>query len=305
MTAPNGLLIIDKPSGITSHGVVSQVRKALGTRKVGHAGTLDPMATGVLVLGIERATRVLGHLALHDKEYLATIRLGASTVTDDSEGETILAADPQVLGSVTDGAIGAVIARLTGDIEQVPSAVSAIKVDGKRAHALVRAGEDVVLKSRRVHVERFDVLSINRGQGFIDVEVAVTCSTGTYIRALARDLGSVLTVGGHLTALRRTRVGSWTSGEAIELQTFVESNDPASHVVALDAVAPRSFRTREVSVAEAEYIRTGRIITWGPSSTTDESLSQEPVALMSPSGRLMALAQPKGTDARYLAVFAE
>ena len=305
MTAPNGLLIIDKPSGITSHGVVSQVRKALGTRKVGHAGTLDPMATGVLVLGLERATRVLGHLALHDKEYLATIRLGASTVTDDSEGETTQTADAGVLGEVTDEAIAVVIATLTGDIEQVPSAVSAIKVDGKRAHALVRAGEDVVLKSRRVHVERFDVLSIIRGEGFIDLQVAVTCSTGTYVRALARDLGSELNVGGHLTALRRTRVGSWTSGESIELQAFVESADPSSHVVRLDVVAPRSFRTREVSAGEAEYIRTGRIIAWAPASTIDESLPAEPVALIDPTGRLMALAQPKGTDARNLAVFAE
>ncbi len=305
MTAPNGLLIIDKPSGITSHGVVSQVRKALGTRKVGHAGTLDPMATGVLVLGIERATRVLGHLALRDKEYLATIRLGSSTVTDDSEGEIIQAADPDVLGAVTDEAISAVVATLTGDIEQVPSAVSAIKVDGKRAHALVRAGEDVVLKSRRVHVDRFDILSIDHGGGFIDLEVAVTCSTGTYVRALARDLGSDLNVGGHLTALRRTRVGSWTAAEAIELQTFVDSDDPASHVVGLDTVAPRSFRTREVTAAEAVYIRTGRIIEWAPSITTDESLPAEPVALLDPMGRLMALAQPKGTDARYLAVFAE
>ncbi len=305
MTAPNGLLIIDKPSGITSHGVVSQVRKALGTRKVGHAGTLDPMATGVLVLGIERATRVLGHLALHDKEYLATIRLGASTVTDDSEGEILQTADSLVLSAITDEAITAVVATLTGDIEQVPSAVSAIKVDGKRAHALVRAGEDVVLKSRRVQVERFDVLSIDRGEGYVDLEVAVTCSTGTYVRALARDLGSVLNVGGHLTALRRTRVGSWTAGEAIELQAFVESDDPASHVVGLDAVAPRSFRTREVTSAEAVYIRTGRIIPWAPSSSTDDSLPAEPVALMDPMGRLMALAQPNGTAARYLAVFAE
>jgi tRNA pseudouridine55 synthase len=301
---PAGLLLIDKPSGITSHGVVSVVRRTLHTRKVGHAGTLDPMATGVLVLGVERATRVLGYLALSDKEYLATIRLGAATVTDDFEGDVLSTADPAVLRSISDEAIAAEVTVLTGEIDQVPSAVSAIKVDGKRAHALVRAGEDVVLKSRRVTVQGFDVQAIRRGSDFIDLDVVVNCSTGTYVRALARDLGAALGVGGHLTALRRSRVGSWTQDEAVGLQAFVDSADPAGHLVGLDAVAARAFRTREVTNAEAEFIRTGRIIPWAePSGAV--SLPAEPVALVTDQGRLMALAQRRGADAKYLAVFAQ
>ena len=301
---PAGLLLIDKPSGITSHGVVSVVRRTLHTRKVGHAGTLDPMATGVLVLGVERATRVLGYLALSDKEYLATIRLGAATVTDDFEGDVLSTADPAVLRSISDEAIAAEVTVLTGEIDQVPSAVSAIKVDGKRAHALVRAGEDVVLKSRRVTVQGFDVRAIRRESDSIDLDVVVNCSTGTYVRALARDLGAALGVGGHLTALRRSRVGSWTQDEAVGLQAFVDSADPAAHLVGLDAVAARAFRTREVTNAEAEFIRTGRIIPWAePSGAV--SLPAEPVALVTDQGRLMALAQRRGADAKYLAVFAQ
>ena len=302
---PAGLLVIDKPSGITSHGVVSVVRRTLRTRKVGHAGTLDPMATGVLVLGVDRATRVLGYLALSDKEYLATIRLGASTVTDDVEGDVLAVADPDMLEQVSEASIRLEVARLTGSIEQVPSAVSAIKVDGKRAHALVRAGEDVVLKSRSVRVDAFDVRSIARGAGFIDLAVAVTCSTGTYVRALARDLGSALGVGGHLTSLRRTRVGAWTVDEALPLQALVDAPDPASHLIGLDAVAARAFRTRAVTTAEAEYIRTGRVIAWGEPSASSSGLPREPVALVAESGRMLALAQQRGDNAKYLAVFAE
>ena len=301
---PAGLLVIDKPSGITSHGVVSVVRRTLHTRKVGHAGTLDPMATGVLILGVDRATRVLGYLALSDKEYLATIRLGESTVTDDCEGDVLSAADPVVLRSISDEAIAAEVTVLTGEIDQVPSAVSAIKVDGKRAHALVRAGEDFVLKSRRVTVQGFEVRATRRGLDFIDLDVVVNCSTGTYVRALARDLGAALQVGGHLTALRRSRVGSWSQDEAIDLQEFVDSADPAGHLVDLDAVAARTFRTREVTNAEAEFIRTGRIIPWAEPSGSD-LLPAEPVALVTDQGRLMALAQRRGANAKYLAVFAE
>ena len=301
---PAGLLIIDKPSGITSHGVVSVIRRTLHTRKVGHAGTLDPMATGVLILGVDRATRVLGYLALSDKEYIATIRLGESTVTDDSEGDLLSAADPAVLRSISDEAIAAEVTVLTGEINQVPSAVSAIKVDGKRAHALVRAGEDFVLKSRRVTVQGFEVRAIRRGLDFIDLDVVVNCSTGTYVRALARDLGVALRVGGHLTALRRSRIGAWSQEEAVELQAFVESPDPAGHLVGLDSVAARAFRTREVTNAEAEFIRTGRVIPWAEPSAVG-SLPAEPVALVSDQGRLMALAQRRGADVKYLAVFAE
>lgn len=199
-----GLLVVDKPAGMTSHDVVARCRRLLGTRKVGHAGTLDPMATGVLVLGVERATKLLGLLALTTKSYTATIRLGQSTVTDDAEGETVATTDAT---HVTDEQIGEGVAALTGDIQQVPASVSAIKIDGKRAYARMREGEAVELKARPVTVSRFDVLARRDvpGSGFVDVDVDVDCSSGTYIRALARDLGAALGVGGHLTALRRTR----------------------------------------------------------------------------------------------------
>jgi tRNA pseudouridine55 synthase len=198
--APDGLLVVDKPGGWTSHDVVGRVRRLAHTRKVGHAGTLDPMATGVLVLGIGRATRLLGHLALTDKTYTATIRLGATTVTDDAEGEVVEVRDAS---EVTDAAVAGAMAALTGEIAQVPSSVSAVKVDGVRSYARVRAGEAVELAARRVTVSRFALLE-RRGD---DLDVVVDCTSGTYVRALARDLGAALGVGGHLTALRRTRVG--------------------------------------------------------------------------------------------------
>lgn len=302
---PSGLLVIDKPGGITSHGVVSAVRRTLGTRKVGHAGTLDPMATGVLILGIERGTRLLGHLALHDKQYLATIRLGSSTVTDDREGETLEVATPESLARITDERIEQAVARFRGEIEQIPSAVSAIKVDGKRAHALVRAGEDVVLKPRRVTVEEFEVRSVARSESWLDVEVAVTCTTGTYVRALARDIGSDLGVGGHLTELRRTRVGDWTVDEAACLSRFVDGLDAPAHVVGLGRAAERSFPTRTVSAEEASYIVTGRRIPWTEATDGRPGAVQGPVALLSPDGYLLALAEQHDAQAKYLAVFAE
>ena len=196
----SGLVVVDKPAGLTSHDVVARLRRILRTRKVGHAGTLDPMATGVLVCGVGRGTKLLGHLALDTKAYTATIRLGAATTTDDAEGEVVTTADPSAVG---DDAVADGIAALTGPILQVPSSVSAIKVDGRRAYARVRAGEAVVLPPRPVTVEAFTLLA-RRGA---DLDVAVECSSGTYVRALARDLGAALGVGGHLTALRRTRVG--------------------------------------------------------------------------------------------------
>ena len=302
---PSGLLVIDKPGGITSHGVVSVVRRALGTRKVGHAGTLDPMATGVLILGIERGTRLLGHLALHDKEYLATIRLGSSTVTDDREGEVLQTASPESLARLTDAQVEQAVARFRGEIEQIPSAVSAIKVDGKRAHALVRAGEDVVLKPRRVMVENFEVRSISRSESWVDLEVVVACSTGTYVRALARDLGADLGVGGHLTELRRTRVGGWTVGEAVVLAEFVDAADPAAHVLSLGRAAHRSFRTRTVSADEASFIVTGRRIPWADATDGKPGAATSPIALLSPDGHLLALAEQHGAQAKYCAVFAE
>lgn len=210
--APTGVLLVDKPRGITSHGVVGAARRALGTRKVGHAGTLDPMATGLLILGVGPATRLLTHLVGLGKTYEATIRLGESTTTDDAEGEIIARADASAIDRV---AIDAGVAALTGELEQVPSAVSAIKVDGRRAYARVRAGEEVRLAPRRVTVSRFDVLAERRGEGVVDLDVVVDCSSGTYIRALARDLGAGLGVGGHLTALRRTAVGPFRVADAV------------------------------------------------------------------------------------------
>ncbi len=211
--------MVDKPAGLTSHDVVARGRRLAGTRKVGHAGTLDPMATGVLVLGVERATKLLGHLALTTKEYAATIRLGQSTITDDAEGEVTGGAPAD---AVTEEAVRAGIAPLTGEILQVPSSVSAIKVDGQRSYARVRAGEEVELAARPVTVSRFELLAVRRADGVLDLDVLVECSSGTYIRALARDLGAALGVGGHLTALRRTRVGPFGLAEAHTLPELEE-----------------------------------------------------------------------------------
>lgn len=211
----SGILFVDKPTGPTSHTVVAQTRRALNTRKVGHAGTLDPMATGLLTLGVGTSTRLLTYLVGLGKQYTATIRLGVATHTDDAEGTVTFTADPTVLHDVTEHALHAQIAGLTGTISQRPSSVSAIKVDGKRAHERVREGEDVVLASRTVTVDRFDVRDIRRSTGAIDLDVVVDCSSGTYIRALARDLGEALGVGGHLIALRRTRVGPFSVNSAV------------------------------------------------------------------------------------------
>lgn len=213
-----GLLLVDKPAGCTSHDVVGRLRRVLHTRRVGHAGTLDPMATGLLVVAVERSTKLLGHLALTDKTYLATIRLGQSTTTDDAEGEPAFTADPAQVAAVDETHVHAGIAQLTGDIRQVPSAVSAIKVDGRRAYARVRAGEQVELAARPVTIRRFDVLGpLRRTVGAIDLDVLVECTTGTYIRSLARDLGAGLGVAGQLTALRRTTVGPFSVNDAVDV----------------------------------------------------------------------------------------
>lgn len=291
-----GLLIIDKPADITSHGVVARVRRALGLRKVGHAGTLDPMATGVLVLGVGRATRLLGHLALHDKDYAATIRLGVTTVTDDREGDIVHTAPPSAVAEVTDDAIRAGVRALTGVIDQVPTAVSAIKIDGERAHRLVRAGASVELAARSVEVSRFEILAIRRADDTIDVDVEVTCSTGTYVRALARDLGADLGIGGHVTVLRRTRVGAWSEREAVSLEALEAAVDPWALVVGIDDAARRAFPSRVVDSVEAEHVRHGRPMAW-------DGDPERLVALVDETGRLLALAEPKGDRAHYLAVF--
>ncbi|MEY4397107.1 MAG: hypothetical protein RLZZ40_863 [Actinomycetota bacterium] len=252
----SGIIVVDKPQGPSSHSVVSIARRALGTRKIGHAGTLDPMATGVLVLGVNSATRLLTFLVGADKTYAATIRLGSATVTDDAEGETISVADHAHISAITDEQILAGIAKLTGVIEQRPSAVSAIKVDGQRAYDRVRAGEDVELAARQVTVSRFDVADTRRGDGFIDLDVVVDCSSGTYIRALARDLGTDLGAGGHLTALRRTRVGSFVLGAAVTPDDIAESG-----IIPSAAVARALFPVWELTADEERDIRHGKRIT--------------------------------------------
>ncbi|WP_278312861.1 tRNA pseudouridine(55) synthase TruB [Lolliginicoccus levis] len=247
-----GLVVVDKPSGMTSHDVVGRARRILGTRRVGHAGTLDPMATGVLVLGVGRTTKLLGHLSLATKEYHATIRLGQATTTDDAEGDVISEAPASHLTEVD---YAPVIASLTGRIEQVPSSVSAIKVDGKRAYDRVRSGEDVTLPSRAVTITRFEVVEARQAGELLDIDVEVECSSGTYIRALARDLGSALGVGGHLTRLRRTQVGPFSLDDARTLEQLAEQ--PAMSLT-LDEAISRAFPVRQVSEGEARELRHGK-----------------------------------------------
>lgn len=249
-----GIVIVDKPAGMTSHDVVGRCRRIFGTRKVGHAGTLDPMATGVLVVGIDRATKLLGLLTATDKSYEATIRLGQTTTTEDAEGDVV---ETTPATGITDEQIGHAVAALRGEIDQVPSAVSAIKVGGQRAYKLAREGQTVELAARRVRIDRFEVLAIRRVDGFVDVDVAVDCSSGTYIRALARDVGVTLGVGGHLTALRRTRVGRFGLDEAYPLDALADE-PRLSH--SLDEACLLSFPHRDLTPAEAESTRHGRAL---------------------------------------------
>jgi tRNA pseudouridine55 synthase len=253
-----GLLLVDKPAGMTSHDVVSKVRKLAGTRKVGHAGTLDPMATGLLVLGIESATKLLTFIVGADKTYEATIRLGSATVTDDREGDFLSQSASEQLAKVSDADILKVIATLSGDIQQVPSQVSAIKVDGERAYAKVRAGEEVELKARAVNIAKFEVIgAIRHSDTAIDLDVVIDCSSGTYIRALARDLGAALGVGGHLTELRRTRVGGYRVEDALELANAQSTDLPL--IPAVDA-ASACLPVLEISVADELTLRQGKRI---------------------------------------------
>src|SRR2546421_6402080 len=238
---------------MTSHDVVARVRRILGTRKVGHAGTLDPMATGVLVLGIERATKLLGHLALDRKAYIATIRLGSSTTTDDAEGTVLSTVDN--LDPVPDGDIRAGIAALTGSISQVPSAVSAVEIDGKRAYARVRAGEQVEIPARPVEVYRFDLFGLRREPDHVDLDVLVECSSGTYVRALARDLGAGLKVGGHLTALRRTMVGPFG---LVVAKTLAQLENEPGLSLDLDAAVAAAFPRRDVAGGDAPAMTHGQ-----------------------------------------------
>lgn len=310
-----GLAVVDKPEGWTSHDVVARMRRIAGTRKVGHAGTLDPMATGVLVLGLGRGTKLLTYLVGTDKTYLATMRLGISTVTDDREGEELTHADA---GGVDEQAMRDGVRALTGELQQVPSAVSAIKVDGRRAYARVRAGEQVELPARTVTVSRFDVLAVRRitvphavvGElGVIDLDVVVDCSSGTYIRALARDLGAGLGVGGHLTALRRTRVGPYGLEAAHTLEQFADGAPPTS----LAEAARRAFPVRELTTVEAVKLRHGQRLERARTipgaadvsgSPDDAAAAQHsPRAAFDPDGVLVAIVDEAGPTCRPLLVF--
>jgi tRNA pseudouridine55 synthase len=290
VTAESGLVIVDKPQGWTSHDVVAKIRKLAGTRRVGHAGTLDPMATGVLVVGVEKATRLLGHLALTEKEYTGTIRLGQATDTDDAEG-TVIRFVPAI--NVSDDGLQRAVRGLTGEIQQVPPGVSAIKVAGQRSYRLARAGAAPELAARPVTVSAFTVDAVRRGGDIVDVDVRVRCSSGTYIRALARDLGAALGVGGHLTALRRTSVGPYRVDQAATLEQLAERLE----LVPLAQAARAAFGHRELTADEAARIAVGgRLPALGAGPA--------PVAAFGPDGSLVALLTEADGEARSLAVFA-
>ena len=283
MSTGSGLVVVDKPGGITSHDVVARVRRLAGTRKVGHAGTLDPMATGVLVLGVDRATRLLGHLSLTDKRYAATFRLGVSTTTDDAEGEVL---ETRATDAVDEDAVRSALAGLVGEIEQVPSSVSAIKVDGRRAYARVRAGERVDLPARRVVVHELTVTSLS----LPTLDVEIHCSSGTYVRSLARDLGAALGVGGHLTALRRTAVGPFSLAGARTLDELADSFT----ITPMAEAARASFPALDLDATQADGVRVGRRLDVRLDATT---------AVFAPDGEFLALYEPSEGAAKALAVF--
>ncbi len=282
-----GILLVDKPGGITSHDVVSRARRALGTRKIGHAGTLDPMATGLLVLGVEGATRLLTYIVGADKTYEATVLLGVATDSDDADGVETARADAAAVAAVTDEAIAAGIADLTGDIQQVPSTVSAIKVAGRRAYDLARAGEEVELKARSVTVSRFEVRETRRGEGTIELDVVVDCTSGTYIRALARDLGRAVGVGGHLTALRRTRIGAFDLVAAASVDDIAEDA-----LVAPATAAAVVMGVLAVGDDEARDLRHGKRIDGGG------RLTGAVAAAIDPEGRLIGVVEKRGTQVK-------
>lgn len=292
---PDGLVVVDKPAGFTSHDVVAKMRGIARTRRVGHAGTLDPMATGVLVLGVERATKLLGHLALTEKEYLGTIRLGQDTVTDDAEGEIISSTDAS---GVTREAVDAGIAALTGAIMQVPSKVSAIKIDGKRSYARVRGGEEFEIPARPVTVSSFRVYDVREavaedGTPVLDLVVSVVCSSGTYIRALARDLGAGLGVGGHLTALRRTRVGPY----GLDAARTLDQHQEELTVMPVAEAAAAAFPRWDVDEKRARLLLTGVRLDM-------PSYPPGPVGVFGPDGAFLVLVEEQKGKAKSLAVFA-
>jgi tRNA pseudouridine55 synthase len=283
--AQSGLVVVDKPGGMTSHDVVARVRRVVGTRKVGHAGTLDPMATGVLVLGVNRATRLLGHLVLTEKAYDATVRLGAATTTDDAEGEVTTTASA---AAVTEDDVRAALREFEGEILQVPSAVSAIKVGGKRSYQRVRDGEEVALAARPVVVHALEATAFRREGDVLDLDVHVSCSSGTYVRALARDLGARLGVGGHLTALRRTAVGPFTLDRASADLEQVQ-------LVPIAEAARAAFPSVDLTAEQAQDVRFGRKLAL--------SLGPGPHAVFAPDGEFLALYEQERELARAVAVF--
>ncbi|MEV0240031.1 tRNA pseudouridine(55) synthase TruB [Streptomyces sp. NPDC050674] len=295
-TTPDGLVIVDKPSGFTSHDVVAKMRGIARTRRVGHAGTLDPMATGVLVLGVERATKLLGHLALTEKEYLGTIRLGQNTLTDDAEGDITSTTDAS---QVTRDAIDAGVAKLTGDIMQVPSKVSAIKINGVRSYKRARDGEEFDIPARPVTVSSFGVYDVREavaedGTAVLDLVVSVVCSSGTYIRALARDLGADLGVGGHLTALRRTRVGPYKLDAARTLDQLQQELT----VMPIAEAAAAAFRRWDVDARRAKLLTNGVRL-----EMPETYAGAGPVAVFDQEGRFLALVEEQRGKAKSLAVF--
>jgi tRNA pseudouridine55 synthase len=291
----SGILLVDKPQGMTSHDVVARIRRLAGTRKVGHAGTLDPMATGLLVIGVDSATRLLHHLVGLDKEYLATVRLGWGTTTDDAEGEALPAASADAVAAIDREQVARRMAALTGVIEQVPSAVSAVKVDGRRAYQRVRDGEQVELKARTVTVSAFELLDERRGDGWLDLDVRVACSSGTYVRALARDLGAALGVGGHLTALRRTRIGRFDVAEAGALEGF----DVAAGRLSPADAARRALPAVEVDADAARDLRHGKRI--DPPGTADGV--DGPLAAIGPGDVLVAIVERRGPQLKVVTGF--
>ncbi|MDQ4138234.1 MAG: tRNA pseudouridine(55) synthase TruB [Actinomycetota bacterium] len=286
-----GIVLVDKPAGITSHDVVSRVRRLAGTRKVGHAGTLDPAATGLLLLGLDSSTRLLTYLVGLDKEYLATIRLGVATTTDDAEGDVLSSAPEEALDAVSEDALRAAVAQFTGRISQVPSTVSAIKVDGKRAYALARAGETVTLTAREVTVSAFEVLRVDRSDGLL-VDVRVECSSGTYIRALARDLGERLAVGGSLTALRRTRIGPFSVSDAAPLDGSIRNS-----ALAPAEVATRLYPTLVLTAQQTVDLAHGKRVPVG------DGFPAGPLAAITPDGALAGIVEVTGGAARTLVNF--
>jgi tRNA pseudouridine55 synthase len=283
----SGLVVVDKPAGLTSHDVVARVRRLAGTRKVGHAGTLDPMATGVLVVGVNRATRLLGHLMLTEKAYDATVRLGVATTTDDAEGQ-VTATVPA--GDLDEAVVRAAAAEFVGDLSQVPTAVSAIKVDGRRAYQRVRDGEEVALEARPVTVHELTVHDVRRAPGVVDLDLSLRCSSGTYVRAIARDLGARLGVGGHLTALRRTAVGPYGLDAARTLDELAEE----LVVLPLAAAARAAFPALDVDGDRAAAVRHGRALDVDLDAIT---------AVFDLAGEFLALYEPRGGVARAVAVF--